>query len=458
MVKGTKFLLDEEEIPKAWYNIQADLPTPLDPPLHPGTGEPIGPEALAPIFPMELIKQEVSQERWIRIPKEVRDIYRLWRPTPLYRAVRLEKALKTPAKIYYKWEGVSPPGSHKPNTAVAQAYYNMKEGVDRMTTETGAGQWGSALSFGTCLFGLDCTVYMVRVSYEQKPYRRILMETWGAECIPSPSKRTKFGKKMLKKDPKCPGSLGIAISEAIEDAATHEDTKYSLGSVLNHVLLHQTVVGLECKKQFKMAGDYPDIMFGCVGGGSNFAGACFPFVGDKLTGKKPDLRVISCEPKACPTLTKAPYAYDFGDTAKQTPLLKMYTLGHEFIPPPIHAGGLRYHGDAPLLCKLTKEGVMKAVAFHQREVFKAAITFARTEGIVVAPETAHCVKAAIDEALRCKRTGKEKTIFFANSGHGHFDLAAYDAYLAKKLADYEYPAKLVKKALAKLPKVKPKIK
>lgn len=458
MVKRTKFMLDEEEIPKAWYNIQADLPTPLDPPLNPATGEPIGPEALAPIFPMELIKQEVSQERWIPIPKEVREIYRLWRPTPLYRAVRLEKALKTPAKIYYKWEGVSPPGSHKPNTAVAQAYYNMKEGVSRMATETGAGQWGSALAFGTCLFGLDCTVYMVRVSYEQKPYRKILMETWGAECIPSPSKRTKFGKKMLKKDPKCPGSLGIAISEAIEDAVTHEDTKYALGSVLNHVLLHQTVVGLECKKQFKIAGDYPDVMFGCVGGGSNFAGACFPFVGDKLTGKKPDLRVVSCEPKACPTLTKAPYAYDFGDTAKQTPLLKMYTLGHEFIPPPIHAGGLRYHGDAPLMCKLTKEGVMKAVAFHQTEVFKAAITFARTEGIVVAPETAHCVKATIDEALRCKRTGKEKTIFFANSGHGHFDLASYDAYLAKKLIDYEYPAKLVKKALAKLPKVKPKIK
>ncbi|TES99703.1 MAG: TrpB-like pyridoxal phosphate-dependent enzyme [Hadesarchaea archaeon] len=458
MVKRTKFMLDEEEIPKAWYNIQADLPTPLDPPLNPATGEPIGPEALAPIFPMELIKQEVSQERWIPIPKEVREIYRLWRPTPLYRAVRLEKALKTPAKIYYKWEGVSPPGSHKPNTAVAQAYYNMKEGVNRIATETGAGQWGSALAFGTCLFDLDCTVYMVRVSYEQKPYRKILMETWGAECIPSPSKRTKFGKKMLKKDPKCPGSLGIAISEAIEDAATHEDTKYSLGSVLNHVLLHQTVVGLECKKQFKIAGDYPDVMFGCVGGGSNFAGACFPFVGDKLTGKKPDLRVVSCEPKACPTLTKAPYAYDFGDTAKQTPLLKMYTLGHEFIPPPIHAGGLRYHGDAPLMCKLTKEGVMKAVAFHQTEVFKAAITFARTEGIVVAPETAHCVKATIDEALRCKRTGKEKTIFFANSGHGHFDLASYDAYLAKKLIDYEYPAKLVKKALAKLPKVKPKIK
>jgi tryptophan synthase beta chain len=453
-----KFQLGEEEIPKAWYNIQADLPTPLDPPLNPATGEPIGPEALAPIFPMELIKQEVSQERWIPIPEEVREIYRLWRPTPLYRAVKLEKALKTPAKIYYKWEGVSPPGSHKPNTAVAQAYYNMKEGVARMTTETGAGQWGSALAFGTCLFDIDCTIYMVRVSYEQKPYRRILMETWGAECIPSPSKRTKFGKEMLKKDPNCPGSLGIAISEAIEDAATHEDTKYSLGSVLNHVLLHQTVVGLECKKQFEMAEDYPDVMFGCVGGGSNFAGAAFPFVGDKLTGKKSDLRVVSCEPKACPTLTKAPYAYDFGDTAKTTPLLKMYTLGHEFIPPPIHAGGLRYHGDAPLLCKLTKEGVMDAVAFHQTEVFKAAITFARAEGIVVAPETAHCVKAAIDEALRCKRTGEEKTIFFANSGHGHFDLAAYDAYFTKKLIDYEYPAKLVKKALAKVPKVKPKIK
>ncbi len=306
----TKFLLDEEEIPKAWYNIQADLPTPLDPVINPATKEPIKPEDLAPIFPMELIKQEASQERWIQIPEEVRDVYRLWRPTPLYRAVRLEKALKTPAKIYYKWEGVSPPGSHKPNTAVAQAYYNMKEGVKRIATETGAGQWGSALAFGTGLFGLDCTIYMVRVSYEQKPYRKILMETWGAECIPSPSERTKFGKEMLKRDPNCSGSLGIAISEAIEDAVTHEGTKYSLGSVLNHVLLHQTVNGLECKQQFEMAEDYPDVMFGCVGGGSNFAGACFPFVGDKLTGKKPDLRVVSCEPKACPTLTRAPYAYD----------------------------------------------------------------------------------------------------------------------------------------------------
>jgi len=452
MVKRTKFLLDEEEIPKAWYNIQADLPTPLDPPVKPN-GEPIKPEDLAPIFPMELIKQEVSTERWIPIPEEVRDIYRLWRPTPLYRAMRLEKLLKTPAKIYYKWEGVSPPGSHKPNTAVAQAYYNMKEGVERMTTETGAGQWGSALAFGTLLFDLKCMIYMVKVSYEQKPYRRILMESWGAKCIPSPSERTKFGKAMLKKDPKCPGSLGIAISEAIEDAATHEDTKYSLGSVLNHVLLHQTVNGLECKKQFKLAGDYPDVMFGCVGGGSNFAGACYPFVGDKLKGKKPDLKVVACEPKACPTLTKGPYMYDHGDAAKMTPLLMMYTLGHEFIPPPIHAGGLRYHGDAPSMCKLVKEGVMEAVAYHQNEVFKAALTFAKAEGFLVAPETAHCVKGAIDEALRCKRTGEEKVIFFANSGHGHFDLGAYDAYLRGKLIDYEYSPELVKEALAKVPKI-----
>jgi tryptophan synthase beta chain len=453
-MKRTRFVLGEDEIPKKWYNIQADLPTPLDPPLHPATMQPCKPSDLEPIFPKELIKQEVSAERWIPIPEEVREVYRLWRPTPLYRAVRLEKALKTPAKIYYKWEGVSPPGSHKPNTAVAQAYFNMKEGAERITTETGAGQWGSALAFGTCLFGLDCMIYMVRISYDQKPYRRILMETWGAKCVPSPSDRTQFGKKMLKEDPNCPGSLGIAISEAVEDAATHEDTKYSLGSVLNHVLLHQTVVGLECKKQFEMADDYPDAMFGCVGGGSNFAGACFPFVADKLRGKKPDLKVVSCEPKACPTLTKGPYAYDYGDTAKTAPIVKMYTLGHGFVPPPIHAGGLRYHGDAPLLCKLTKEGFMEAAAYHQTEVFKAAITFAKAEGFVVAPETAHCAKAAIDEALRCKKTGKEKTIFFANSGHGHFDLAAYDAYLRGKLVDYEYPAKLVKQALAKVPKVK----
>ncbi len=452
-MEATKILLDENEIPRKWYNIQADLPTPLDPVLNPGTGEPIGPEDLAPIFPMELIKQEVSTARWIPIPDEVRDIYRLWRPTPLYRALRLEKALKTPAKIYYKWEGVSPPGSHKPNTAVAQAYYNMKESVERMSTETGAGQWGSALAFGTCLFGLDCTVYMVKVSYEQKPYRRILMETWGAEIFPSPSQRTNVGRKILEEDPETTGSLGIAISEAIEDAATHDNTKYSLGSVLNHVLLHQTVVGLEAKKQFEMVGEYPDVIFGCVGGGSNFSGACFPFVGDKLTGKKPGPEVMACEPTACPTLTKGPYAYDFGDTAKLTPLLKMHTLGHDFVPAPIHAGGLRYHGNAPLLCKLVKENVIGAVAYNQNEVFEAALTFARNEGFVVAPETAHCVKATIDEALRCKKTGENKTIFFANSGHGHFDLAAYDAYLAGKLVDYAYPEEKIKKSLAHLPKV-----
>jgi len=449
----TKFMLDEEEIPKAWYNIQADLPTPLAPPLNPATKKPIGPEDLAPIFPMELIKQEVSTERWIPIPEEVREVYRLWRPSPLYRAVRLERALKTPAKIYYKWEGVSPPGSHKPNTAVAQAYFNMKEGVERLATETGAGQWGSALAFGTRLFGLKCTVYMVHVSYDQKPYRRIMMESWGAECIPSPSERTEYGKKVLKEDPKCPGSLGIAISEAIEDAAKHEDTKYSLGSVLNHVLLHQTVVGLEAKKQFELAGDYPDVMFGCVGGGSNFSGAVFPFLADKLTGKNPELKAVACEPKACPTLTKGLYMYDHGDTARMTPLIMMYTLGHGFIPPPIHAGGLRYHGDAPLLCKLVKEKVVDATAYHQNEVFKAAITFAQTEGILVAPETAHCVKGAIDEALRCKETGEEKIIFFANSGHGHFDLAAYDSYLRGKLIDYEYSSESVKEALKKVPKV-----
>lgn len=452
-MKQMKYLLDEEEIPKAWYNIQADLPSPLDPPLNPATKEPIRPQDLARIFPMELIRQEVSQERWITIPEEVRDVYRIWRPTPLYRALRLEKALKTPARIYYKWEGVSPPGSHKPNTAVAQAYYNMKEGVQRLATETGAGQWGSALAFGTMLFGLKCTVYMVRVSYDQKPYRRIMMETWGAECVPSPSNRTEYGRRVLKEDPNNPGSLGIAISEAIEDAATHDDTKYSLGSVLNHVMLHQTVIGLEAKQQMEMAGDYPDVIFGCVGGGSNFSGLVFPFLADKLSGKRPELRAVSCEPKACPTLTKGPYMYDFGDTAAMTPLLKMYTLGHCFVPPPIHAGGLRYHGDAPLLCKLTHEGYMEAVAYHQTEVFQAAKLFAETEGFVVAPETSHAIKGVIDEALRCRETGEEKVILFNNSGHGHFDLAAYDAFLRGKLVDYEYPEKLVKEAIAKIPKV-----
>ena len=451
--KNLKILLDENELPKSWYNIIADLPSPMDPPLNPMTKEPLKPEDMEILFAKELIRQEASPERFIPIPEEVLDVYRLWRPTPLYRARRLEEMLKTPAKIYYKYEGVSPPGSHKPNTAVAQAYYNMKEGTERITTETGAGQWGSALSFATCLFGLKCTVYMVRASYDQKPYRKIMMQTWGATVFPSPSEQTKFGKKLLEEDPNCTGSLGVAISEAIEDAVTSDDAKYSLGSVLNHVLLHQTIVGLEIKKQFELVDDYPDSMYGCVGGGSNFSGAVFPFVADKLKGEKPDLDVIACEPKACPTLTKAPYEYDFGDAAETAPIVKMYTLGHKFIPPPIHAGGLRYHGDAPLLCKLVKDGYIRAQAYHQNEVFEAATTFARTEGIIIAPETAHCVKAAIDDAIKCKETGEEKTIFFANSGHGHFDLAAYDAYFAKSLTDYDYPEESIKIALKDLPKI-----
>ncbi len=449
-------------MPTEWYNIQADLPTPLDPPLNPKTEEPLKPEDLAPIFPMELIKQEASTQRWISIPEEVRDVYRLWRPTPLYRARRLEKELDTPAKMYYNWEGVSPPGSHKPNTAVAQAYYNREEGVEKIATETGAGQWGSALAFGTMLFGLDAEVYMVRISYDQKPYRRILMETWGAECYPSPSERTESGRQILKEDPDSPGSLGVAISEAIEVAMGEESTKYSLGSVLNHVLLHQSIQGLECKKQFEMAGDYPDHIFGCTGGGSNFAGLFIPFAGDKITGKSDidtsghdvkELQITHCEPVSCPTLTKGPFIYDHGDAAGYTPYLKMHSLGHRFIPPPIHAGGLRYHGDAPILCKLQNEGVTNAVAFHQNETFEAAHIFAKAEGFVVAPETAHAVKGWIDEALRCKETGEEKTLLMGNSGHGHFDLSAYDAYHQGKLVDYEYPKELAEKALEKAPKL-----
>ena len=437
-MQQTKITLDENEIPKKWYNIQADFKTPLDPPLNPKTKEPVTPKDLSAIFPMELIKQEVSQDRYITIPKEILEIYRIWRPSPLYRAKRLEKALKTPAKIYYKWEGVSPPGSHKPNTAIAQAYYNKKEGITRIATETGAGQWGSALSFATQLFDLKCRVYMVRCSYDQKPYRKIIMKTWGAEVFPSPSNQTNVGRQILKRDPKTSGSLGIAISEAVEDAATHEDTNYSLGSVLNHVVLHQTIIGLEMKKQFEKIDSYPDYVIGCVGGGSNFAGTAFPFVRDKILGKKPDTKIISVEPLACPTLTKGEYRYDYGDSAGLTPLLKMYTLGHDFIPASIHAGGLRYHGDSPLLCKATKEGYMEAVAYYQNEVFKAAELFAKTEGFVVAPESAHAVKAAIDFAKICKKKNESKTIVFANSGHGHFDLAAYDAYHQKKLEDYKH--------------------
>jgi len=450
-MKETKIILSEREIPQEWYNIVPDLPKPPAPPLHPGTGKPIGPEDLAPIFPMELIKQEVSSEPMIAIPDEIIDIYKLWRPTPLVRATRLERALKTPARIYYKNESVSPAGSHKPNTAVAQAYYNMKAGVKRIATETGAGQWGSALSFACCLFGIKCTVYMVKCSYEQKPYRKSMMHTWGAEVFPSPSDKTNSGREILKKDPNCPGSLGLAISEAVEDAATHDDTKYALGSVLNHVLLHQTVTGLETKKQLKLAGEKADMLIGCVGGGSNFAGLFFPFVKDKMKGQ--NIRFIAVEPTSCPTLTKGLYKYDFGDVAKMTPLLKMYTLGHSFIPPSIHAGGLRYHGDAPLLCLLYDEKIVEARAYTQNPVFEAAQLFAQTEGIIPAPETAHAIKAVVDEAIKCRETREAKTIVMLFSGHGHFDMGAYDNYFAGKLEDYKYPEEKIREALKDLPKV-----
>ncbi len=452
--KDTKFVLQERDIPTSWYNIQADFKTPAPPVIHPGTGQPIGPQDLAPLFPMGLIKQEVSQERWIEIPEEVRDVWRLWRPSPLYRARRLEKALGTPARIYYKYEGVSPAGSHKPNTAVAQAYYNKQEGVARIATETGAGQWGSALAMACQFFGIQCKVYMVKVSYHQKPYRRIMMETWGAQVVPSPSTDTQAGKKVLEADPDSPGSLGIAISEAVEDAATREDTKYSLGSVLNHVLMHQTVIGLEAKKQLEAADDEAEIVIGCAGGGSNFSGLAFPFIGDKLTGKNTKLRAIAVEPTACPSLTKGKYVYDFGDTVGLTPLVKMHTLGHTFIPAPLHAGGLRYHGMAPLVCKLYDERYIEAVAVPQLATFEAAIQFARSEGIIPAPESAHAIRVAIDEAKKCQEAGRGKTILFNLSGHGHFDLGAYEAFLAGKLQDYEYPAAKVEEALRHLPQVK----
>ncbi len=452
-MERTKFILDENEMPTSWYNIQADLPKPLPPALHPATGKPVTPDDLKPIFPMELIKQEVSRERWIEIPEEVQEVYKLWRPTPLFRAHRLEKALDTPAKIFYKYEGMSPPGSHKPNTAVAQAYYNKKEGIKRITTETGAGQWGSALSFAGACFGIEIKVYMVRASYDQKPYRRVMMETWGGKCVPSPSPDTKVGRAILEKDPNCPGSLGIAISEAIEDCMTCDDTHYALGSVLNHVLLHQTVIGQEAKKQMEMADAYPDIIIGCVGGGSNFAGMFLPFVKDKIEGKKPDLRIICVEPASCPTLTKGPYVYDFGDSAGLTPLLKMYTLGHDFIPPPVHAGGLRYHGMAPIICHLYNLGLVEAQSVHQLAAFEAGVKFARTEGIISAPEPNHAIKVLIDEALKCKESGEKKTILLAHSGHGHVDMAAYDAYLSGKLTDYAYPEQGIKEALRNLPRL-----
>lgn len=446
-----KIQLPEAEMPQEWYNIQPDLPRPLPPYLHPATGQPVGPQDLAPIFPMELIQQEVSQERYIPIPDEVQRLYRLWRPTPLRRARRLEAALKTPARIYYKDESVSPAGSHKPNTAVAQAYYNKVAGIKRLATETGAGQWGSALALACNFFGLECTVYMVKVSYHQKPYRRSLMHIWGADVYPSPTDRTQAGRAILAKMPDTPGSLGMAISEAVEDAATHPDTNYSLGSVLNHVMLHQTIVGLETQKQLALAGEEPDILIGCVGGGSNFAGFCFPFVPEKLKGR--NLQIIAVEPAACPTLTKGAYTYDFGDTAGLTPLIMMHTLGHSFVPPGIHAGGLRYHGDAPLLSLLVHEGVIEARAYPQNPVFEAARLFAQNEGIVPAPETAHALKAAVDEAMRCRETGQAKVIVLNFSGHGHFDLAAYDAFLEGKLQDIETdPEEMIKKALEDLPR------
>jgi tryptophan synthase beta chain len=426
-----KFTLDENEIPTAYYNILPDLPTPLDPPLHPATNQPVGPGDLAPIFPMGLIMQEVSNERFHDIPAEVQEAYAMFRPTPLIRATQLEKVLDTPAHIFYKYEGVSPAGSHKLNTALAQAYFNKREGIKRLATETGAGQWGSALSFACNYFGLECKVYMVRISYDQKPYRRSMIRTWGSEIVASPSADTNVGRTILEKDPRSRGSLGIAISEAIEDAVTHEDTKYSLGSVLNHVLLHQTIIGLEAKKQLEKAGEYPDVVIGCVGGGSNFGGIALPFIRDRIGGKK--VRAIAVEPSSCPTLTKGEYRYDFGDNAKMTPLIPMYTLGHDFMPPAIHAGGLRYHGMSPIISRLYKDKLIEAQAYEQQEVFEAAVLFARTEGIIPAPESSHAIKAAIEEAHRAKVEGTKKIILFNLSGHGHFDMSAYDAFLDGKL-------------------------
>ncbi len=438
--------LSQREIPKQWYNIMSDLPQKPPPPLHPGTGQPIGPDALAPLFPMALIMQEVSADRWIPIPEEILDVYRLWRPTPLFRAVNLERALGTPAHIYYKHEGVSPAGSHKPNTAVAQAFYNKKEGVKRLATETGAGQWGSALSFACNHFGLECKVYMVNVSYHQKPYRRSMMETWGGKVVASPSQDTATGRKFLEKNPNNPGSLGIAISEAVEDAATREDTKYSLGSVLNHVLLHQSVIGLEAKAALDKEGIHPDVVIGCAGGGSNFAGIAFPFLAEKIGGRK--MRLIAAEPAACPSLTRGQFRYDFGDTAQTTPLLPMYTLGHDFMPASFQAGGLRFHAMAPLVCQTVASKLVEAVAFRQKECFEAGVLFARTEGTIPAPESTHAIRAAIVEAERCKREGKVETILFNLSGHGHFDMASYDAFFAGKLEDLELSQESIDQAMA----------
>ena len=450
--RRTKFLLDEDRIPRAWYNIAADLRTPLPPALHPGTGQPLGPGDLAPLFPMALILQEVSTDREIEIPDPVRDAYQLYRPSPLHRAYRLEQALDTPAHIYYKYEGVSPAGSHKPNTALPQAFYNKEAGVKRLATETGAGQWGSALAFAGAVFGLDVKVYMVRASYDQKPYRRILMETYGAEVVASPSPTTNYGRAVLAATPDSNGSLGMAISEAVEDAATRDDTKYALGSVLNHVMLHQTVIGLEAQEQMAMAGEEPDVIIACAGGGSNFAGLTFPYVGRMLRGEG-TYRVIAAEPEAAPSLTRGIYAYDFGDTGKMAPIVKMHTLGSEFMPEPIHAGGLRYHGMSPLVSLLKEQGLIEARSVHQRACFEVGVQFARAEGILPAPESTHAIKVAVDEALEAKAAGERRVILFNLSGHGHFDLTSYERYLQGALEDYEYPAEKVAEALEALPNV-----
>jgi tryptophan synthase beta chain len=452
MADTVKYLLDEKQIPKDWYNIVADLPRPPEPVLHPGTLQPIGPGDLEPLFPMDLILQEVSASRYIEIPKPVRQIYRQWRPSPLFRARRLEKALDTPAKIYYKYEGGSPAGSHKPNTAVPQAFYNKEAGTKRITTETGAGQWGSALAYAGALFGIEIKVFMVKISFDQKPYRKALMEVWGANCVASPSEETNAGRQILAQNPNSTGSLGIAISEAVEVAATNADTKYSLGSVLNHVLMHQTIIGQEAIAQLEMAGDYPDVVVGCTGGGSNFAGISFPFIGEALrSGKK--IRVIACEPSACPSLTRGKYAYDFGDTGHLTPLVKMHTLGSTFIPPGFHAGGLRYHGMAPLVSLLQELKLIESRAYTQTKCFEAGVQFARTEGILPAPEANHAIRGAIDEALVCKQEGKSRTILFNLCGHGHFDMQAYIDYFAGKLEDRAYDERELDAALDQLPKV-----
>jgi tryptophan synthase beta chain len=451
-MRPTKYILPDDRIPQAWYNLVPDLPKPPAPVLHPGTLQPVGPADLEPLFPMALILQEVSQDSQIEIPKAVRGIYRQWRPSPLYRARRLEKALDTPAKIYYKYEGVSPAGSHKPNTAVAQAYYNMEAGTKRLVTETGAGQWGSSLAMACAFFGIECKVYMVRVSYDQKPYRRALMETYGASVTASPSRETESGRAILNQHPHSTGSLGIAISEAVEVAAKDPNTKYALGSVLNHVLLHQSVIGLEAIEQMEMAGRYPDVIVGCTGGGSNFAGLAFPFIGRHLTGKG-NARIVAVEPAACPSLTKGKFAYDFGDTAHLTPLAKMHTLGSTFVPPGIHAGGLRYHGMAPLVSHVLDLGLIEASAVQQLDAFAAGVQFAKAEGIIPAPEANHAVAGAISEALRCKEEGKERTILFNLCGHGHFDMQAYIDYHAGKLQNFDYPAQEIAMALAGLPAV-----